>query len=239
MSSPLIVVLDRPQNPANIGAVVRAMRNLDVGTLRLVDPAPFAREDLLRYAHRCEEQVAAITVYADVADAVADAIYVVGTAALVHPDRPYTSDVRGLAAELTVRGRTGSVALLFGTEGDGLDRAALDHCHLVASLPVNPDYPALNLAQSVLLFLYELRLARETPLPLPSFPAESAAPARQVELEQLFRLTEALLHDVDYFRYSPETVMRSLRNLAYRAELTSDEAAMLMGMVRKLMQRMQ
>ncbi len=155
----LAIVLDRPQNPANIGAVVRAMKNMGFSDLRLVNPAPFERPDLLRYAHRCDDLVAALTIYATLDDALADATYVVGTAALVHPDRPYSTDVRGLAADLVEHAAVGRVALVFGTEADGLDRAALDRCHLIAALPVNPGYPALNLAQSVLIFLHELRLA--------------------------------------------------------------------------------
>jgi TrmH family RNA methyltransferase len=230
----MILVLDRPQNPANIGAVVRAMRNLGFADLRLVDPAPFERSELLRYAHRCDELVAALTIYASLDDALADAVYVVGTAAQPHPDRPHTDDIRTLAADLVGRSQRGPVAIVFGTEGDGLDRSALDRCHTVASLPANPDYPALNLAQSVLLFLYEVRLAHAgAPT---AEPYRGGTPASQAELSRLFDLTEALLHDVDYFRYSPETVMRDLRNIVYRAELSSSETAMLIGMVRKLLQ---
>ncbi len=232
---PIAVVLDRPQNPANIGAVVRAMKNMGFSDLRLVTPASFERADLLRYAHRCDELVTALTIHPTLDDALMDATYVVGTAALVHPDRPYRTDVRKLAVDLTERAAGGRVALVFGTEADGLDRAALDRCHLIAALPANPDYPALNLAQSVLIFLHELRSAT---IDEPSLVAEQESVlASQGELTQLFVLTEALLHEIDYFRYSPESVLRDLRQVVYRAELTSAEAAMLMGMIRKLSRR--
>lgn len=231
----IAIVLDRPQNPANIGAVVRAMKNMGFSDLRLVTPAPFERADLLRYAHRCDDLVAALTIHPTLDDALTDATYVVGTAALVHPDRPYRTDVRNLAVDLIERAASSRVALVFGTEADGLDRAALDRCHLIAALPANPDYPALNLAQSVLIFLHELRSAT---FDEPSVVAQQESVlAGQGELTQLFVLTEALLHEVDYFRYSPESVMRDLRQIAYRAELTSAEAAMLMGMIRKLSRR--
>jgi TrmH family RNA methyltransferase len=229
----IAIVLDRTQNPANIGAVVRAMKNMGFNDLRLVNPAPFARKDLLRYAHRCDDLVASLTVHATLDEALADTIFVVGTAALQHPDRPTTSDVRALAADLLSKAQSGVVALLFGTEADGLDRAALDRCHLVASLPVNPDYPALNLAQSVLIFLHEMRMANELTLHAPS--SSDAAPAPQAELTQLFDLTEEVLTAINYFRYNPETVMRSLRQIAYRAELTSAETAMLIGIARKVL----
>lgn len=232
----MIIVLDQPQNPANIGAVVRAMRNFGFDTLRLVNPAPFERAELLRYAHRCDELVAALTIHPALDDALADAVFVVGTAAQAHPERPHTSDVHALAREMHARAAQGPVALLFGTEGDGLDRAALDRCHMIASLPTDTDYPALNLAQSVLLFLYELRQAAPSrtgnAVPLAS-PSDATA-ATQAELERLFTATQAMLEQAGYIRYSPEALMRDLRQMAFRAQLTTRDATILLSIARKL-----
>ena len=230
----IIIVLDRPQNPANIGAVVRAMKNMAVGTLRLVNPAPFERAELLRYAHRCNDVVDALTVHATLREALADVQFVVGTAALAHADLPQTMDVRTLAADLVNRAAAGGmVALLFGTEADGLDRGALDRCHLLASLPVNPDYPALNLAQSALIFLYELHMARGQP-ESPSAPPPGPQQATQAELDRLFALTEEVLGAADFFRYNPAMVMRTLRQLTFRAAPSPEDSALLMAILRKL-----
>ena len=236
----MIIVLDQPQNPANIGAVVRAMRNFGFTTLRLVNPAPFARTDLLRYAHRCDDLVAAMTIHPSLDEALADAVYVVGTAAQAHPDRPHTRDIHALARDLHARAGDGPVALLFGTEGDGLDRAALDRCHLIASLPTEADYPALNLAQSVLLFLYEMRQsAPASSTPPPSAATDTTDPtATQADLERLFAATESLLTDAGYIRYSPEALMRTVRQLAYRARLSQRETGILLGMARTLQRRL-
>ena len=236
----VIIVLDQPQNPANIGAVVRAMRNFGFTTLRLVNPAPFARTDLLRYAHRCDDLIAAMTIHPSLDEALADAVFVVGTAAQAHPDRPHTRDIRALAHSIHARAADGPVALLFGTEGDGLDRAALDRCHLVASLPTEADYPALNLAQSVLLFLYELRQnAPITGTPTPPAANDATDPAAtQADLERLFAATQALLADAGYIRYSPEALMRTVRQLAYRARLSQRETGILLSMLRTLQRRL-
>ena len=174
--SSIIVVLHRPQDPVNIGAVVRAMKNLGFAQLRLVQPSPFARDDVLRVVHRGEDLLDRTEIYADLDAALADAVYVVGTAALAHTDRPLTYDIRGLAANLVRRAADGRIALLFGSEADGLDRHALDRCHLIATLPTDPAYPALNLAQSVLLFLYELRLAALDALPARPFACAARPP---------------------------------------------------------------
>jgi tRNA C32,U32 (ribose-2'-O)-methylase TrmJ len=132
------------------------------------------------------------------------------------------------------------VALLFGTEDDGLDTAALDRCHCVATLPTNPHYPALNLAQSVLLFLYELARCAGTTSdpPSPDGSALAAAedapvPATHALLEQLFTVGEEALEAIDFFKYNPQAVMRTLRQLAYRAEVQPQEAALLLAIARQ------
>ncbi|MEZ4681224.1 MAG: RNA methyltransferase [Caldilineaceae bacterium] len=232
----IAVVLHRPQEAVNVGAVVRAMKNMGVNDLRLVQPADFDRNEILRLAHRCDDILDQMTVHADLDAALADVIYVVGTAAISHYKRPLTQDLRGLAGDLINRAWQGRVALLFGQEDDGLDHHALDRCHLVAMLPSNPDYPALNLAQSVLLFLYEIRMAA-----LGQQPGQEEEPhapnnpvATQAELERLFQLSEEALTAIDFFRYNPTAVMRTLRQLAYRAALRSEETALLIGIMRKI-----
>lgn len=229
----IVLVLNRPQEAGNIGAVIRAMKNMGLHQLRLVAPEPFSNEELLRVAHRCDDIIAQMTIHNDLDSALADTIYVVGTAAIAHHKRPTTMDIRSMAVDLVRRTAQGQVALLFGQEDDGLDNQALDRCHLIAMLPSDPAYPALNLAQSALLFLYELRLAAIGEIN--PFPQETDPPVKQGELERFFQLTETLLQDIDFFRYSPETVMRSLRRIVHRAALSTTEARLLIAIIRKLL----
>ena len=231
----IIVVLNRPQEVVNIGAVVRAMKNMGISHLRLVRPEPFTGDEILRVAHRCDDIIDRMTIHDQLDDALADTNYVIGTAAIAHHKRPQTNDIRGLAQDIHRRAhhyRPYRVALLFGQEDDGLDNHALDRCHLVAMLPSNPAYPALNLAQSVLLFLYEIRMAAGSAL---SSSEPSPDPlATQAELEQLFNLSEEALTTLDFFRYSPEVVIRTLRQMTYRMGLRSAEAKLLLAILRKL-----
>jgi tRNA/rRNA methyltransferase len=228
----VVVVLHRPEDPVNVGAIVRAMKNMGFDRLRLVQPAPYTSADLLRLAHRAEDIVERIEVFATLDAALADAHYVIGTAAIDHSGSRVTSDLRSLAEDIAVRATTGTIALLFGPEADGLDRAALDRCHLIASIPANPVYPALNLAQSVLIFLYEVRMAAT--LPLPARPAQPVA--TQEHLERLFQVSEEALHAIGFFKYNPVAVLRTLRQIAYRAELRPDEAALLLAIARQATQ---
>ncbi|MCB0064682.1 MAG: TrmJ/YjtD family RNA methyltransferase [Caldilineaceae bacterium] len=228
----IVVILHHPQEAMNIGAVVRAMKNMGIRQLRLVQPVAFEHADILRLAHRCDDILAEMTIYQALEDALADLIFVVGTAAITHHKRPLTQDIRGLASTLVARTDHGQVGILFGQEDDGLDNVALDHCHLVAMLPSNPAYPALNLAQSVLLFLYELRMA-SVELP-PAATTPPAALATHAALEELIGLSEELLQAIQFFRYNPAVVMRTLRQILYRAEITQEEQGLLMAIVRKL-----
>lgn len=213
-----------------MGAVVRAMKNMGFKHLRMAAPAPYEREALLRVAHHAEEMIDRIEVFPDLDSALADAVFVVGTAAVKHPEHRRTYDVRELANELLARGATGRVALLFGTEADGLDLAALDRCHLLVTLPTDPDYPALNLAQSVLLMLYELRMAAMADRP-PRAPAYH--PATHAELERLFSVSEEVLAEIGFFKHNPGAAMRSLRQMAYRAALTPEDVALLLAVARQ------
>lgn len=227
-----VVVLDRPQDPINVGAVVRAVKNMGLQRLRLVRPAPFEREELLRIAHHSEDLLDRIEVFDDLDAALADTVYVVGTAAVQHSGHTQTHDVRSLAATLLARREDGSIALLFGTEDDGLDLYALDRCHLVATLPADAAYPALNLAQSVLLFLYEIRLAARAAVPA-TMRSERARPTH-AQLERLFLLSEEALDAIGFFKRSPAAAMRTLRQMVYRADLKPTETAMLMAIARQM-----
>ncbi len=235
MHSPLsaiTVILHRPQEAVNIGSVIRAMKNMGIHDLRLVQPTAFEASELLRVAHRCEDILEQMTVYATLDAALADLVYVVGTAAIQHHKRPQTNDIRAVGTDLTGRTTHGRVGLLFGQEDDGLDNDALDRCHLLVSLPSNPAYPALNLAQSVLLLLYEMRMAAsEQPAPVAT-PTDPTATQRG--LTQLFQLSEEILERIGFFRYNPAMVMRTLRQITYRAALTEAELKLLLAITRKI-----
>lgn len=230
-NSDIVVVLDRPQDAVNIGSVVRAIKNMGFSQLRLVNPRPFDPQELARFAHHAEDVIGAIRIYAALDEALADVVYVVGTSAITHGAHPLRRDLEPLSRELLHKAQTGPVALLFGTEDDGLDAIALDRCHTVAALPTNPAYPALNLAQSVLLFLYEL--SRQTGSAAQEPPTPTAPVLPQAQLEQLFTLGEGALAAIGFFKYNPQAVMRTLRRLAYRAQLQPQEAALLMAIARQ------
>lgn len=232
MKAQLVVVLHKPRDVRNLGAVVRAMKNFGFGRLRLVAPAPYDPADLLGIAHRADELVAAIERFDDLPAALADMRYVVGTSERPHPDRPMRNDPRPFAAELVARAATaGPVALLFGPEDKGLDNQALDRCQAVLTLPADPAYPSLNLAQAALLVLYELHMAALGPLP----PPPERVPATAAQHEQFAAVVLATVRAAGFVKSGDGAgILRRLRGLVARAEPDSAELALLTAYLREL-----
>ncbi len=228
----IVVVLHHPQNPVNIGGTIRGMKNLGFRHLRLVAPAPFDIADITGIAHRSEDILHATQIFDDLDAALADTIYVIGTTERVQGKHAIQTDIRNVAPEILQRATYGPVALLFGQENKGLDKAALDRCHLVVRLPTDPNYPSLNLAQAVLLLLYELRRSTDSD---PFVFSPSQQPASTIEHETLFAAWEQALHTIEFFKApTHDSIMRQFRSIMHRAYLDQHEAALLTAMAREI-----
>lgn len=230
MFSQFVVILHRPRDVRNIGAVVRAMKNMGFTRLRLVAPPAFDPADIGGIAHRSEDLLAQLEIFASLEEALAGLSYIVGTTAR-HHERPVRQEVRAAMAELAERATGGAVGLLFGPEDNGLDNAALDRCQMLLSLPCDPAYPSLNLAQATLLVLYELRMA------LAETPAAAAQPnvAGADDLETCLSAWEAMLATVKFVKSgSPVRPMRALRELIFRVAPSRQEAALLTAIAREV-----
>ncbi|MEN9934894.1 MAG: hypothetical protein RLZZ387_1473 [Chloroflexota bacterium] len=225
----LIVVLHRPQRVSNIGAAVRAMKNMGLRRLRLVQPAPFDHADILGIAHRSEDILARLTIHDTLDAALADVTFVVGTTGRPRTAAARVSTPRDAAPSLLARAEHGPVALLFGPEDNGLANEDLDRCHLALTIPTDPAYPSLNLAQALLLVSYELRLAAGASAPTRH--PHPYPPATAAELEQLFQAAERALWGVEFFKaHLAEGMLRTLRGLIHRAEPDARETRLLTAM---------
>jgi TrmH family RNA methyltransferase len=233
LSERVRVVLYQPHDVVNIGGVARAMLNMGFGALHLVAPAPFEPAAVERIAHRSAGLLAAARQHASLDDALADTVYVVGTTERLHGQHPITTDVRTEAATIVQRAAQGPVALLFGPENNGLDLPALDRCHTLLRLPTASEYPSLNLAQAVLLLLYEVRMA--APAALPAAPPPAPPPASSAELARLFAAWEEALHAIDFFKQRrAASLLRPLRAALLRARLNEQQAALLLAIAREV-----
>ncbi len=226
----ITIVLHEPQNLVNIGGVVRAMANMGLERLTVVDPAEFDPWRITGIAHRTAHIVEQARVAATLEEALADTTYVVGTSARPRTARRNYRRPRELAARILRRSREGEVAIVFGREDRGLSNEALDRCQEVIVIPTGASHPSLNLAQAVLLVAYELFLAGAGAPPELPAGKRSLGPASAAELEEMYRALESGLASIDFFKArKPESVMRVLRTVFGRTTLDSHEARLVRG----------
>jgi len=230
-TSPLdnvVLVLNEPQNLVNIAGVVRAMMNMGLGRLRLVQPAEVDAWRIGGIAHRSEDVVNRAEIFDSLPEAVADAIFVVGSTARARTAQRNYIRPRDLADTIVERAQEGTVTLLFGREDRGLGNEALDLCHAAAIIPTDDKHSSLNLAQAVLLLSYEVFLAaggEGGPLPRGR---RSTRPATLEELENVYAALEDGLHRIEFYKArEPTAIMRTLRTVISRAEPDLQEAGIL------------
>jgi len=221
----VVVVLDHPQNVVNIAGVVRAMKNMGIHRLRLVNPAEFDTWRIGGIAHRSEDVTGEAEIFQSLPEALGDAVFVVGTTARARTAQRNYVRPRDVGPKVVERAQDGVVALLFGREDRGLGNEALDLCHAVAIIPTDPGYSSLNLAQASLLLAYEVFLAAEGDLgPLPRG-RRATRPATVQEMENTYAALEQGLDRIDFFKArAPEAILRTIRTVLSRAEPDLQEA---------------
>jgi TrmH family RNA methyltransferase len=210
------VVLVEPQDPVNIAGVVRAMKNMGVRQLRLVNPVEYDPSRVERVAHDTRDIVSEVRHFASLDEAIADCVFAAGFTARRRKAKWKLVSPRDVAAPMLAAAAEGPVAIFFGREDHGLSNESLDRAHAVVTIPTS-DHPSLNLAQAVLIALYELHIlanASRTIAP----PRKDAPPASAEQLQRYFTDADKALATIDFFRTrNEELVLRSLRSLTYRA----------------------
>ncbi len=156
----VVVVLSHTTEPANIGAVARAMKTMGLRRLRLVgptNPKGYAAQSL---AHGAQDVLEDALVVPTMSEAVADCLVICGTTARRRRLRKQAlMPPHHLARRVVQHAREGLVAILFGTERTGLSNEEVDICRYVSMVPAEAAQPSLNLAQAVTLYAWEVRKA--------------------------------------------------------------------------------
>jgi tRNA/rRNA methyltransferase len=224
------VVLVEPQEPMNVGAVARAMRNFGLARLYLVNPAPrvgppWAREAYWLAVH-AEEILDRAVAVDSLMEALADVRLVVATTG--RPRELYPAPVvPAWEVPARVLSVEGEVALVFGRETFGLTNEELALAHVIGTIPTAPEQPSLNLAQAVVVFAYELF---KVVVGEGRFPREELAQVAALEafFEDLGRyVLEIGFTDQNRFPHA----MRRLRRIFHKARLTPGEVQMLRGLL--------
>lgn len=226
-----ILVLVEPQDIVNIASAVRLGANFAVDGIRLVEPEVYDPYRIEGIAHNTAEMVDRVEIYHTLEEALRDCVHVVGLTARERAAKRRTIGPREAAEELVARRPEGPVAIIAGREDKGLTNHELDMCHALAVIPTNPGYRSLNLAQAIGIMTYEVWQARTVGKVRRKPPRRSAGPAPSGLLERLFDDWLDALSAIDFFKTrQPELVMRSLREVYFRASLDEREAALIRAM---------
>jgi tRNA/rRNA methyltransferase len=225
------IVLVRPQGQLNIGSVARAMKNMGLRELAVVDAVDsLLHADALLMAVWAHDVLERALVFPHLSDAISDCTWVAGTTRRRGKGREKVLDPRQLGVEIAGVTQQNKVAVVFGPEDRGLTNRDLGLCQRLVTIPAHEEYGSLNLAQAVMVICYEIYLAFHHMGTLPSPPRLAAS----VELEGMYKhMEEALLRIGFLDQNNPKRMMAVLRRIFSRAQLDPREVRVLRGICRQ------
>ncbi|MGB8931253.1 MAG: RNA methyltransferase [Anaeromyxobacteraceae bacterium] len=232
-SPPVRFVLLRPRNPENLGAVARAMKNFGLSDWAIAELGTHDFAAMRRVAVHAEELLDRPRLVRTLDEAVADCAWVVGTSSrrvrgkrLLAPDE--------VAREALARRAEGRTAIVFGDERSGLTNAEVLRCHDLSVIPSEPEQPSLNLAQALLLYAYEVRLALRSAARSAGAAAVAPTGATDAELSRIEEALRGVLRE-DGFLQGPERhAVRDLMDPLRRSRLGRREARLWEAALRSL-----
>lgn len=233
MLSNIRVVLINTSHPGNIGAVARAMKNMCLHELHLVDPVRFPCAEATERASGADDILANARVHQSLESAVAGCRLVIGTSARPRSIAWPQLDPRQCAEQVLSETRHHQVAILFGREHSGLTNAEMDHCHYLVQIPANTAFSSLNIASAVQIIVYELLVASRQGIPDISPRMERLATGEETEL--FYTELEKVLMEIGFLNpTSPKhlrRLMRRLRRLFNRIRMSRNEMDILRGIL--------
>ncbi|MEQ8366511.1 MAG: RNA methyltransferase [Roseicyclus sp.] len=230
-------VLVRPQMGENIGASARAMWNFGLDRMRVVAPRDgWPNERAVALASGAGRLLDEAGLFDDVPSAIADSTYVFATTARPRGmTTPVVTPERAMQQARAIAARGGQVAILFGPERAGLENEDIARANAIISVPVNPEFPSLNLAQCVLLCAYEYRRASVEVAPEVMEMAGTEF-ATGAEIAALGDHIEDRMETAGFF-FPPtkaEGMRRNLRHMWARLPLTRADVQTLHGIFRQM-----
>jgi tRNA/rRNA methyltransferase/tRNA (cytidine32/uridine32-2'-O)-methyltransferase len=178
---PIRVVLVRPHRAENVGAAARALKNFGLSDWAWVNPRLDDMEPAFRLAVNAGDLLDSVRVCQSLDEATADCIWIVGTSSR-HVVGQRRIDPHEAARRLVERAAQGPAALVFGDERNGLSNLEVQRCHALSAAPTLEDQPSINLAQAVVLYSYEVRMAQLHARALPRAPRPVLATHAEMQL---------------------------------------------------------
>ncbi len=224
------IVLVEPSHPGNIGAAARAMKNMALSRLTLVNPEAFPHEYATARAAGAEDILQNAKVVTQLDEAIADADIVYGTSARTRTLEWPLCTPRECATQIMTQSAD-SIAILFGREKSGLTNDELSRCHFHISIPTNKAFSSLNLGAAVQIIAYELFIAQQ-PVGMESPAVERQDLASVGEVQGFYEHLEQTLTQIEFLDPNqPKMLMKRLKRLYNRAQLDHTELNILRGIL--------
>ena len=231
------IVMVGTTHPGNIGAAARAMHNMCISRLSLVDPQCPIGEVAYARASGANAVLDKRETCSDLKQAIGDCSLVVATSArrrsLAWPElRP-----RELSEKIEAMADSEQVALVFGREHSGLTNEEMQLCNQMVCIPTNPGFSSLNLAAAIQVLCYEI-FSWQAPAEAEKTIDPQDLPARSSDLEGYFEHLQQVLETTGFLDpEQPGLIMQRLRRLYLRSELTINEINILRGMLTAVQKR--
>ena len=224
------IVLCHPRYPENIGAAARAMRNMGIARLVVVDPQNLDLTRVRRMAtHAASNVIEQMIVCDTLKEALADVNYVVGTTARLGGQRKVVSSPAKLAEKLIPLSDQNRIALLFGPEDRGLTNVDIRNCDILVNIPT-AEFASLNLAQAVMILCYEMFCFSQDK---PGVFAPRLA--NRQELEAMYAQLKDVLMRISFINPdNPDYFMSNLRRFFSRMQLRAKEVTIIRGICRQI-----
>jgi tRNA/rRNA methyltransferase len=218
------IILVRPKYHENVGAVARAMKNMGLNRLILVNGCSPLHMNAYKLASGAEGILERAEEFPTLREAIAEMGCVVGMTSRKGKERKPLLTPKAMVKQIIPLSAKNAIGLVFGPEKEGLTNEELSLCHLHVGIPSSPSFPSLNLAQAVMVICYEL---------LQSSVTVSQPPIQLAEADQLERMFDHMketLIKIEFLDpFHPQKIMRVLKRLFGRSQLNEREVRILQG----------
>lgn len=225
------IVLVNTSHPGNIGATARAMANMGLQKLVLVQPVDFPSPQASARAAGADSILDQAQVFSDLAMAVASCKHVYGASARLRSIAWPQFGPAQLGRHIKACDPHQDIAIVFGRERSGLTNEELDLCHALVHIPVDDAHRSLNLASAVMVLAFSVRsvLLDEQITSTTIGRKHASPPATSEQMTFYFQRLDNLLNALDFYKGNAQRVMRKLRRLYFKAQPSQEDIRILLG----------
>ncbi len=223
------IILVEPEHSGNVGAVARAMKNMGVKNLRLVNPkCDYLNDEALKFSVNSSDILYNAKTYSNLNQSLEDISLIVAVSQQ-RGKNSSTLPFKDAITKIKIAASSNMVGLIFGREGNGLTSSEIELSSLTLQIPASEESPCLNLSQAVLIICHELFNTKSSNITntdkIPSFK----------EMELFYNSFQELLVDIDYAdKENPTFKLNAFRKIFGRTFLTTNELDLLYGLLRQI-----